>query len=184
MTFAEYQEYFQSILNQAEHKAPYDNLDYLNYTKLNWSRMNRWLKHGLLSEAIQLKIKAINAPQQWIVITEPWCGDAAHIVPFLEMLAQLNPLISATYELRDSAPFRIEHYLSKGSKSIPKLIVRDAQENDLFTWGPRPAECQKVYDELKAQNADFETLKTELQHWYNGNNGVAIQQELLVLVSN
>jgi hypothetical protein len=35
-----------------------------------------------------------------------------------------------------------------------------------------------MYDELIAQKADFETVKTTLQNWYNKNNGIAIQQEL------
>src|SRR5690606_37230624 len=103
----------------------------------------------------------------WFVITEPWCGDAAHSVPFIQLAAQLNPLITVEYELRDSEPFRINDYLTGGSKSIPKLIIRDDQGNDLATWGPRPVECQKLFDQLKIDQADFETQKTSLQHWYN-----------------
>ena len=52
MNFSTYTNYFQEILNAEHPIAPYNNPDYFNYTKLNWSRMNRWLKHGeLLPEA-------------------------------------------------------------------------------------------------------------------------------------
>jgi len=180
MTFQDYLDYFRSIIDKSneEQAAPYDNPDYIEYTRMNWSRMNRWLKTGKLSEELTAIVKGIKEPQNWIVITEPWCGDAAHSVPFFHMLGELNPLVRVDYELRDSEPFRINDYLTAGSKSIPKIIFRDAAGRDLATWGPRPAGCQEIYARLTAEKADFETVKTEIQKWYNGDKGVEIQQEL------
>ena len=185
MNFSQYQSHFQDILHNEAPAAPYDNPDYFNYTKLNWSRMNRWLKTGQLSEEIKEIISSIHGKQSWIVITEPWCGDAAHIVPFIEMMAQLNDNITLSYELRDSEPNRIEQYLTNGkSKSIPKLIIQNEKGEDLAVWGPRPAACQIIYDELHAKNVDFETLKTALQHWYNNDEGNEIMKELSALLSS
>lgn len=181
MNFKEYQAYFQNILQSENPAPPYDNPDYFNYTKLNWSRMNRWLKTGLLSDQLRTTIERLES-QQWIIITEPWCGDAAHSVPFLEMAAGRNDKISVSYELRDSEPFRINDYLTNGSKSIPKLIVRDKEANELGVWGPRPADCQVLYNKLVADKADFETVKTTLQHWYNADGGKGVQEELLKLL--
>ncbi|HET9054562.1 MAG TPA: thioredoxin family protein [Cyclobacteriaceae bacterium] len=185
MTFQEYKTYFDNILKKAdtEQQTPYDNPDYLDYTKLNWSRMNRWLKTGKLSGDLLNVIKKINTPQRWIVITEPWCGDAAHNIPFIEMAANHNPLISVSYELRDTAPFLIDQYLTNGTRSIPKLIIRNENGHDLATWGPRPVDCQKVYAALTAENASFEKVKLEIQTWYNGNKGVDVQDELRQLVA-
>lgn len=185
MNFLSYQAYFQTILNTTDHSAPYDNPDYLNYTKLNWSRMNRWLKTGHLNEEIQNVVAKINQPQEWIVITEPWCGDAAHIVPFIEMMAKLNNNISVRYELRDSEPHRINDYLTNGkSKSIPKLIIRNSENKDLAVWGPRPQACQVFYDSLLAQQLSYENIKTELQQWYNHDSGKEIILELSALLKS
>lgn len=180
MTFQDYLHYFRSIIEKSNEAqaAPYNNPDYIEYTRMNWSRMNRWLKTGKLSEELTTLIKGIREPQHWIIITEPWCGDAAHSVPFFHMLAELNPLIHVEYELRDSEPFRINEYLTNASKSIPKVIFRNAEGKDLATWGPRPAGCQEVYTRLTAENADFETVKTEIQKWYNADKGVEMQREL------
>ena len=185
MNFQEYSTYFESILKKAETELqePYDNPDYLDYTRLNWSRMNRWFKTGKLSEELLETINKINKPQHWIVITEPWCGDAAHNIPFIEMMANHNPLISISYELRDAEPFSINQYLTNGTKSIPKLIIRDEQGNDLATWGPRPEDCQKMYANLVSENADFEKVKMEIQNWYNANKGLDIQHELRELLT-
>lgn len=183
MNFDQYQQYFQSILENPAPPAPYDDADYLNYTKLNQSRMKRWVKTGKLSEAIITKIKSITAAQKWIVITEPWCGDAAHIVPFLQMMADLNDKISINFELRDAEPNRINDYLTNGGKAIPKLIIQDNQGEEIANWGPRPAECQKLYEQLKAENAPMGDLKIALQDWYNKDNGQELMKEIEALLS-
>jgi hypothetical protein len=74
-------------------------------------------------------------------------------------------------------------YLTNGTKSIPKLIVRDEAGNDLLTYGPRPKATQQLVNRLKAANVDYETLNTEVQNWYNKDKGVELQKELLQLFS-
>lgn len=165
-----------------ENPAPYNKADYMEYTKLNTSRQSRWLKTQTVSEELKSVLNEIKSPQQWLVITEPWCGDAAHVNPFILLAAKENSLINLTFELRDSAPFSIEKYLTNGSKSIPKLVIRDEQGNDLATWGPRPTGCQTLYNELKERNAPFEEVLTSVQNWYNADKGKEIQAELTRLI--
>jgi len=182
MTFQTYLEQFEQILNSSNPQAPYDNPDYFNYTKLNWSRMNRWMKKGEILPHVKEKIQSIKETQQWIVITEPWCGDASHIVPFIQMMADLNPLIHIDFELRDAEPNRILDYLTNGGKAIPKLIIKNSEGKDLATWGPRPAECQQLYKEMHESKAPFEEVKIKLQNWYNEHHGVEIQEEIAALL--
>lgn len=184
MNFITYQTLFQSILTNPHPAAPYDNPAYFNYVKLNWSRQQRWLKVGVLNKDLISVIQKITTPQHWIVITEPWCGDASHTIPFIEKLTELNPLLTVKYQLRDTAPFLIENYLSHGTKSIPKLIIRNAQGDDLAVWGPRPVECQALYMSLKESKADYEITKIALQQWYNDDKGKSFQLELLALLNN
>lgn len=181
MNFTSYLNYFQSIVENKDGNLPelYQDPEYFEYTKLNWSRLNRWLKTGKLSEETIQKLKEIKSPQNWIVITEPWCGDASHIVPFIELMSKENNLISVSYELRDSEPFRIDNYLTGGSKSIPILIIQDSNGDDLKVWGPRPKECQEFFMSEKDKGADFDTLKIALQKWYNTDKGVQIQKEII-----
>jgi len=184
MNFTQYQDYHHGILarDEAARPAPYDNPDYFDYTRMNWQRSARWLKTGVLNDETLAAAASIRSPQKWIVITEPWCGDAAHIVPFLYLIAQTNPLIQIVFELRDQEPFRIDQYLTRGGRSIPKLIIRDEHDHDLATWGPRPAGCQEIYDRLMEEKADFETVKTALQNWYNADKGTEIQREISRLI--
>ncbi|MEJ7559599.1 MAG: thioredoxin family protein [Pedobacter sp.] len=183
MTFEAYQLQFELLLTTDNPPAPYDQPDYINYAKLNWSRMNRWLKLTLPSADILETMSRIRQPQHWIVITEPWCGDAAQIIPFIKMIAELSPLISVDYQLRDAEPYLINEHLTNGSKAIPKLVIQDESGKSISSWGPRPMECQVLYNNLKAEGADFETMKTELQKWYNADRGNQIQLELNYLLS-
>lgn len=182
MTFQQYLDNFEDILNSSTPPAPYNDEHFFNYAKLNWSRMHRWLKKRSILPEVKEAFERELPKQKWILISEPWCGDAAHIVPFIHLLAELNPAIELDIELRDSEPFRIENYLTNGGKSIPILIIQDEDGNDVSVWGPRPAGAQALQMEMKAKNTPVDEAKIELQNWYNHNNGVAIQEELSQLV--
>jgi hypothetical protein len=184
MDFVTYQQLFQQILNDPNPPSLYADPDYMNYAKLNWSRQQRWLKLGILNAELVCIIENIRKEQHWTIITEPWCGDAAHIVPFLHRLSQLNSLIKVDYQLRDTEPFLIDHYLTNGSKSIPKLIIADKENNDLKVWGPRPAGCQQLYDQLLKDHVDMAAKKIALQQWYNADKGVSLQKELITVLSD
>jgi hypothetical protein len=181
MDYQTYYQLFEEIINSPTPKAPYTDAQYLTYTRLNYSRMSRWQKTLELNEHLVSELKKISEFQRWIILVEPWCGDAAPTVPFLVRLAAQNPLIQYDLQLRDQEPFLINSYLTDGAKSIPKLIVRDKEENDLFIWGPRPKVAQQFVNDLKAANIDYDTLKTQLQNWYNKDKGVELQKELLQL---
>lgn len=181
MNFQSYLNYFTEILESPQVSEPYNDPAFIEYTKLNLSRMNRWIKTGQLIDGLITSLKKIDKKQTWIVLTEPWCGDAAHIVPFIELMAKMNHHISIAYELRDSAPFRIDQYLTNGSKAIPILIVKDEQGKDIFKWGPRPQNAQGVFKKLAEEGADHDVIKLALQQWYNQDKGLSMQQELVEL---
>ena len=184
MNYSEYTALFEEIIKSEQPQPPYDNPDYLEYTRLNYSRMTRWNKTLQLDEELVDALKGLDRQQHWIIIVEPWCGDVAHTLPFLVRLAEQSPKVTYELQLRDSEPFLINSYLTNGTKSIPKLIVRDAEGADLFIWGARPEAAQQMMNELKAANTDWETVKVELQNWYNRDKGVSLQRELLHLLRN
>jgi hypothetical protein len=177
MNFKDYQNEFETVLSGENTTGFYSDADFVNYTKLNHSRMNRWLKKGELLAETKRVLSKISTPQKWILISEPWCGDAAHVVPFIVMMAEQNRFVSLEIQLRDSNS-EIDSYLTNGGKAIPKLIVRNEFNTDLVTWGPRPEKCHKMFTELKEKGFELNELKIALQEWYNGDNGVSIQEEI------
>jgi hypothetical protein len=182
MNWQEYLQQFEEILSHTLNTAPYDDPHFYEYTKLNQSRMNRWLKTAPLQTPLIEALQAIEEAQQWILITEPWCGDAAHLNPFIFKMSEVNPRIQLHIQLRDSGS-EIDHYLTNGGKAIPKLIIRNESSEDLLVWGPRPAAAQTYFYELKESTMPLEAQKAALQQWYNQDKGQSIQQEFLQLLS-
>ena len=183
MKYQTYLQLFEKIVADSNPQPPYDNPDYMDYTRLNLTRMKRWMNTAHLDEELVQLIKSKSEKQHWIIIVEPWCGDVAPSLPFLLKLVEQNPLFTYELQLRDSEPFLINSYLTRGTKSIPKIIVRNGAGDDLFTWGPRPAASQQLMERLKTENADFETIKIQLQNWYNNDKGRSLQAELKELLA-
>ncbi len=181
MTWNDYLDYTHAILSNPSPAEPYNNAEYLEYTKMNEARMKRWLRTEPILQETKDVIAAIATPQNWVLITEPWCGDAAHITPIIYLMSQLNPNIHLDIQLRDTDS-EIDNYLTNGTKSIPVVIVRDAQGRDLFHWSSRPAAAQQIWSDLKAQGTPVEDIKLAIQKFYNEDKAVCIQQELISLL--
>ncbi|HPI53520.1 MAG TPA: thioredoxin family protein [Chitinophagaceae bacterium] len=179
MKFSEYLELFKLPATEAELSDPHSHA---HFTKLNDARIHRWINHGVLSDEIKQVMSQIQAPQKWVLITETWCGDAAHLVPFIYLISQLSSQVTLEVQIRDTDS-EINQYLTNGAMAIPKLIIRDESGADIAVWGPRPETCHAYFVSLKEQGMDIDAQKLELQKWYNADKGVSIQAELCQLVS-
>ncbi len=153
---------------------------YIHYTKMNASRMKRWNKTLELNETSKAILQSVDSNQTWLIITEAWCGDAAHILPVIAKMGdEANVDLKVVY--RDEHPELMEHFLTDGGQSIPIIICLDKEMNYISHWGPRPTEPQKMVLERKAQEnpEPYDTFSIKLQKWYSSDKGQAIQEEFL-----
>ena len=113
-----------------------------------------------------------------LVIAEDWCGDASSTVPILARLAAVVPGLELRVIRRDTHPEVMDRYLTNGSRSIPIVIVLDADYRELGHWGPRPALLQ---DWVMANRNSMP--KTELyplvRGWYARDRGESTLREVL-----
>lgn len=160
--------------------------DLINFTKLNAQRSKRITKTVKLEESTGQAVKSIQEAQTWLVISESWCGDAANSLPMLAKMADENELINLRVVLRDEDTELIDTFLTRGGRSIPKLIALDGAHNVLFTWGPRPAEAQEMYDEWRndPDHVPYAEFQMTMQQWYNQNKGRAVQTEITELLES
>jgi hypothetical protein len=123
------------------------------------------------------------------VLTEAWCGDAAQIIPVLEKMAEASPHIELQLILRDEHLDIMDAFLTHNARSIPKMIVLDAETGDVLAdWGPRPAVIQGAVMEAKAiveqtadpeqANAIWDESKKDTQRWYARDKTQSIQAEI------
>lgn len=154
------------------------------YTKLNDRRMKRWDKTLKIPLTFEEKIKSVNTKITWLVITESWCGDAAHVLPVMNKISKMNENINFKVVLRDENEALMNQFLTNGNKSIPKLIMIDNRTNNVVsTYGSRPNVVTKLVNDFKNEHGSLTPeFKEGLQLWYNKDKGQSTLEDLTQLL--
>lgn len=157
----------------------------INYTMLNDRRMKRWDKTVKISQEIQDRIAEFNEKITWLVLTESWCGDAAHLMPVMNKIAELNNNIDFRVVLRDENDMLMNQFLTNGSKSIPKLIMIDNASGEVInSYGPRPDKATNMVNDYKKEHGVLTPeFKEDLQRWYNKDKGQSTLKDLMAMLS-
>ncbi|MCG1035402.1 thioredoxin family protein [Polaribacter sargassicola] len=182
-TYQEYRNLVSKLLSENKSTGNTQSDSLTNYSLLNDKRMKRLDKTIKISEETIAEFKSINKPQTWLVITESWCGDAAQNLPVINKIAEINDAIDLKVVIRDENEDLMGLFLTNGSKSIPKLIAID-QDNDVInTWGPRPSTATQMVADYKAEHGSVDAqFKQDLQVWYNKNKGKNVQEDFIKLL--
>ena len=185
MNYRAYMALTEQLVNEGRTSGPNQSEAYVYYTKLNLQRMNRLNKTISIPTELSQLIAQKAQHWTWLIITEPWCGDAAQCVPALEKLALCSPNIQTKYILRDENLEVMDAYLTNGGRSIPKLICLDEQLQEVFTWGPRPDVIQAVMNDLKANGVtEIAQIVEAIQKAYNDNKQAGIYEELAAVLNS
>ncbi len=156
----------------------------IQYTQLNDRRMKRWNKTFAIPEEVQQKVIGLNKPLVFLAITESWCGDAAHSLPIVHKIAELNTNIDFKIVLRDEVPEIMDAFLTNNARSIPKVILWDKENKTILgEWGPRPREATEMVLAYKQEYGKLTPeFKQDLQVWYNKDKGEGVLQDILDLL--
>ena len=186
--YSDYRNHVNQLFEQGKTTGDDHSEAMLNYTKLNIARMRRLDKTTRLTEETIAQLQNSERKVIWLVITEAWCGDAAQIIPVLQKMVEHNDNIDLRMVLRDENPELMDAFLTNGTRSIPILIVMDAENREVLTsWGPRPEEVQSMVMEAKAEAQSnpesskeiWAEAKKNSQLWYAKDKSKAIQSEIL-----
>ncbi|MDZ4148990.1 MAG: thioredoxin family protein [Flavobacteriaceae bacterium] len=184
MSYNEYRALVQQLLEENKSTGNTQSESLLNYTQLNDRRMHRWDKTLRVPEEIVQEVSKFDKEITWLVISESWCGDAAHVLPVINKIAELNSNIRLRIVIRDENMDLMDQFLTNGSQSIPKLIVLEKNTLEvLSTWGPRPSEATKMVEDYKKEHGSLDAaFKEDLQMWYNKDKGISIMKDLISLL--
>ena len=185
LTYNEFMDEFAKQINVSDINTLNDyDKSFYDYRKLNYQRSTRLEKTFIPNDETKQIFSKINQPLKWIVITETWCGDSAQNLPVIAKLVQLNDNIDLKIVLRDSNLEFMDLHLTNGSRAIPKLIVYDENDNELFQWGPRPVEAQNLFSRLKNAGIPKPDINKELHLWYGRNRGKEVEKEIVNLIKS
>jgi hypothetical protein len=183
-TYTEYRNHISQLLIEGLSTGDSQSEDLTHYTTLNEVRMNRLDKTIKVPQALQEKLEALKKNHTLLVISEGWCGDAAQILPIINKMAELSDKIDMQIVLRDENSALMDEYLTNGARSIPKLILLDAQTGVVRgSWGPRPAGATQLIKDFKEKHGVISAeAKTELQKWYLQDKGLSTMEEIVLLL--
>ena len=184
-SYTEYRKLASDLVAQGK-PTGHDHSEALaQFATLNETRMNRLEKTIKIDADVQLKLQNISNNYIWLVLAESWCGDAAQILPVIYKMSEVANAIQLKIVLRDDHDALMQQFLTNGGKAIPKIIILDAQTlNVVADWGPRPQGAKQLILDYKAAHGIVdEAAKIELQKWYLHDKGVAIQYEILEIMS-
>jgi len=186
MTFAQYMNLTRSIIENPIPQGLYAKESTFRYTKSNWERMNKVLNNTVISQRLYNQLSELNEDWVWLVISEPWCGDASWGVPALYLISGSSDKIDFRIILRDTNMEVMEAYQTNGGNSIPKMIcLRKSDLKVLGTWGPRPAILHEHVMKWKNEpGLDFKESVRQLHAWYEADMSQGIEEEISVLVKN
>ena len=140
-----------------------------HYLTYNWERQAHVHDEYTPSDDLQAAVDAIESPQTWMVLTEPWCGDSAFLLPVIAEAATLSDAIPLRILLRDDHLDIMDQHLTGGSRSIPKLVAFRNDGTELFTWGPRPDGARQRFEDLRGQYDDkHEMIGDFIEHYEDG----------------
>lgn len=183
MSFEQYIALIENLLAEGKTTGPNQSEAMFNYGKINRQRMKRLQKTVVLREDLIEKVRSINRPLIWLILTEGWCGDAAQNIPVIEKIAAQNQLIKTRYLLRDDNLDLMDKYLTNGGRAIPILICLDGETlEELCKWGSRPAKIQEYFLELKASGMEKLQMMEMLQRRYNADKEQSIQADFAELI--
>lgn len=184
ISYQEYRDLVKTLAEGHSNTGVEKTEDLANYTKLNDRRMKRWDKTIKISEEEKQRISEFNQKITWLIITESWCGDAAHMLPVLNKIAALNPNIDVKIVLRDDNLELMDLFLTNGGRAIAKIIMIDDKTGEVInTYGPRPSEATSYVNRFKAKHGTLTPeFKEDLQHWYNKDKGQNIIKNVVEML--
>jgi len=181
MTFAEYMELMRLQMVATDETGRMTQPGTPFATLLN-QRMMRNLQSYVVSPELKKLVSRIIEPQDWMVLTEPSCGDSSQMIPILARIAECNARIKLDLVLRDQNPQLMDAYLTEGKRSIPKLVCFDRNRKELFRWGPRPKPAQALFEKT-LQEGHSKAIALERVHlFYAKDKGKTVEEEFLMLL--
>lgn len=183
-SYPEYLLFFESLVNQGSTTGSNPSESLVHYIKLNWSRAKRVDKTFKPLEETTDFLRNLSKSLKFKIITEPWCGDAAQVIPAIAGMAKISDKIETEVVLRDENEALINRFLTNGGQSIPITVIVDKNTGEeLGHWGPRPTAAQKMVLEYKAipeeSRPSYDEFVQKVQQWYNKDKTVSIQQEFI-----
>ncbi len=138
-------------------------------------------KRAAVSDDALRRVTALHHRWHLLVINEDWCGDSLNILPYVARLEESSVHIEMKIIGRDANRDLMDAHLTRGSRSIPIVIVYDQNFVEKGGWGPRPGPLQEwvITEGLALPKPDrYRHIRT----WYARDRGATLVSEILSII--
>lgn len=144
--------------------------------------LNAQRDRAVVPDDLLARTQALRGPLHLLVISEDWCIDSQSTLPVVAALADRADNLDLRIVGRDANPELIDAHLTNGTaRSVPVVIVLDADHTELAWWGPRPAALQqRVSTDWKA--LEKPERNKEIRRWYAIDKGRTTLTEIVQLL--
>jgi hypothetical protein len=138
-------------------------------------------RRAVIGEEYLERVAAVPGTWHLLVLSEEWCGDAVNTVPVVAKLAALSPNLELRVLARDENLDLMDLHLTGTSRSIPIVILLDAEYRERAWWGPRPTVLQdSVSGEW--QLLEKSSRYREARMWYARDRGRTTLEEVVSML--
>ncbi|PCJ51371.1 MAG: hypothetical protein COA73_17550 [Candidatus Hydrogenedentota bacterium] len=143
-------------LIQTDWQAVYDSgKDFAAWMKSGESEQNvdalqQFYDSQIISENVQIQLKALTRPIHVVAIAEDWCPDVIRHVPVLQKMSDLSDNLNVRYITREEHPDVFVRFLTNGGEAIPKFIFLSDKFAECGNWGPMPERLKELIARGKA----------------------------------
>lgn len=141
-------------------------------------------ERAVVPDDLLQRVEVLGGRWHLLAISEDWCIDSQSSIPVIAALADRASNLELRIVGRDANPALMDAHLTNGTaRSIPVVIVLDADGNEHGWWGPRPSPLQqRVTTEWKALTKP--ERNREIRRWYAVDRGRTILEEVVALLEH
>ncbi len=186
-TYAAFRSLMDALAEQGKTTGADQSESMVGYTKMNHQRIKRIEKTIILESDLLNLITQIDKKYVLLAIVEGWCGDVAQNLPVINKMVEATDKLELHTILRDDHLDLIDKYLTDGGRSIPKVIVLEADTlKEAAVWGPRPVPVQDmvVANKNLPEPLPYSEFSLGVVKWYNADKTHTLQNEWVDLVKN
>ena len=127
------------------------------------------------------RVNVLGGAWHLLVLSADWCGDAVNTVPALARLADLTSDTDLRILERDANLDLMDAHLTGTARSIPAVILLDADYVERGWWGPRPAALQR-WVMSEGQGLEKTERYKHVRGWYARDRAATTLEELVSLM--
>jgi len=137
--------------------------------------------HARVSDVAVTRLAAVSGAWHLLVLTEDWCPDSLSTLPVVARLTEHVGHVDLRILGRDVNPDLMDAHLTNRTRSIPVIMVLDAQYREWAWWGPRPEPLQAWFLAEGRFLPKVDRYR-EMRRWYARDHGATAIDELVALV--